>query len=149
MRLEDEIQQPLFKSEYRKLVVNLVFTGSWINVKTSEMLKPFKITVQQFNILRILRGQHPKPATVNMLIDRMLDKMSNVSRIIDKLERKQLVVRKICPDDRRCVDVLITEKGLRLLKKIDLLEKEWEGHFTGLSVKEAKDVNRMLDKLRT
>jgi len=148
MKLESEIQQSSFKSEHQKLVVNLVYTGSWVNVKNSKMLKSYKLTVQQFNILRILRGQYPKPATVNLLIERMLDKMSNASRIVDKLITKNLVDRKICPADRRRVDVIITEKGLKLLEKMDSIADEWESHFQNLSLKEAKQLNFLLDKLR-
>ncbi len=77
------------------------------------MLKPFKITTQQYNVLRILRGQHPNPASINLIIERMLDKMSNASRIVDKLVAKKLADRKVCPEDRRMVDVLITDKGIK------------------------------------
>ena len=148
MRLEDEIKQQSFRSEYQKLVVNLIFTGSWMSFRTHEMLKPFKLTTQQYNILRILRGQHPNPATVNLLIERMMDKMSNASRIVDRLVIKKLVERKLKADDRRCVDVLITDKGLKLLDKIGESEKLFENQFEVLTVKEAKELNKLLDKLR-
>ena len=148
MRLEDEIKQKSFKSEHQKLVVNLLLTGSWVSFKSYEMLKPFKLTTQQYNILRILRGQHPNPATVNLLIERMMDKMSNASRIVDRLVLKKLVERKLKADDRRCVDVLITDKGLKLLEKIEEQEKVFETRFNSLTIKEAKELNRLLDKLR-
>lgn len=148
MKLEDEIKQQSFRNEYQKLAVNLIFTGSWINFKSYEMLKPFKLTTQQFNILRILRGQYPNPATVNLLIERMMDKMSNASRIVDKLVGKKLVERKLKEDDRRCVDVIITDKGLKLLDKIEAGEKQMERTFETLTVKEAKELNTLLDKLR-
>jgi len=112
------------------------------------LFKPYGITLPQYNILRILRGQHPKPATVNLLIDRMLDKTSNASRIVDKLETKEFVTRKQCPDDRRTVDVLITQKGLDLLEEMDKVEG---GHQTGiinLSEADAKELNRILDQIR-
>lgn len=149
MKLEDEIKQKAFRSEYQKLAINLVFTGNWVEATSSEQLKPFKLTLHQFNLLRILRGQYPKPATVNLLIERMLDKMSNASRIVDRLLEKKLVERKTCSNDRRCVDVLITRKGLDLLKKIDEVEKEWNNKFKTLSSKEAKELNELLDKLRS
>lgn len=148
MKLEQEIRQKKFSSEYQKLIVNITFTGSWLTMKNSEYMKPFKLTIQQFNILRILRGQHPEPATVNLLIERMLDKMSNASRIVDKLHVKKLAERTSCLNDRRCVDVRITEKGLKLLKRMDELEEKWEREFKKISVKEAKELNRLLDKLR-
>jgi DNA-binding MarR family transcriptional regulator len=98
--------------------------------------------------LRILRGQYPKPATVNLLIDRMLDKSSNASRIVDRLLVKNLVTRRICKKDRRSVDVVITEKGLELLKMIDSLQPKWRKEFETLSGEEAKKLNNLLDKLR-
>lgn len=148
MRLEDEIKQQSFRSDYHKLVVNLLFTGSWLNMKSHEMLKPFKLTTQQYNVLRILKGQFPDPATVNLLIERMLDKMSNASRIVDRLVLKTLVERKVCPKDRRRVDVRITEKGIKLLEKIAANEKDFENQLYNLSVKETKALNTLLDKLR-
>ncbi|MDQ3022201.1 MAG: MarR family transcriptional regulator [Bacteroidota bacterium] len=148
MRLEDEIKQQSFRSEYHKLVVNMFFTGSWLNFRSFEMLKPFKLTPQQFNILRILKGQFPNPATVNLLIERMLDKMSNASRIVDRLVAKKLVERKTCIKDRRCVDVRITEKGITLLEKIAENESKFEKQFSNLSIAEAKKINTLLDKLR-
>jgi DNA-binding MarR family transcriptional regulator len=148
MRLEEEIKQKKFNSEYHKMVVNLLFTGSWIDLKNTQLLKPFGLTLQQFNIMRILRGQYPKPATVNLLIERMLDKTSNASRIVDKLVNKKLATRKTCPEDRRSVDVLITEKGLELLKKIEALEVEFKDKFKNLSENEMKTLNNLLDKMR-
>ncbi|MEO6695905.1 MAG: MarR family transcriptional regulator [Ignavibacteria bacterium] len=148
MKLELEIKQKSFKSEYHKLAVNLVYTGNWVGAKSSYQLKQHKLTLQQYNLLRILRGQYPNPATVNLLIERMLDKMSNASRIVDRLLAKKLVERKTCSDDRRCVDVIITQKGLQLLEKIDTLEKGWLSQFKDLSSKEALELNRLLDKLR-
>jgi DNA-binding MarR family transcriptional regulator len=148
MKLEEEIKQKKFNSEYHKMVVNLLFTGSWIGLKNSQLLKPYGLTIQQYNILRILRGQHPKPATVNLLIERMLDKTSNASRIVDKLVNKKLATRKTCPEDRRSVDVLITEKGIELLEKIETVEDEFKDNFKNLSEIEMKTLNNLLDKLR-
>ncbi|MGV3540683.1 MAG: MarR family winged helix-turn-helix transcriptional regulator, partial [Rufibacter sp.] len=119
-----------------------------LQLRQSAVFKTFGITLPQYNILRILRGQHPKPATVNLLIERMLDKTSNASRIVDKLEAKQLVTRTQCPTDRRTVDILITEKGLALLKQIDHLDG---GKLVGeshLTAQEAETLSQLLDKLR-
>jgi len=148
MKLEEEIKQKKFNSEYHKLVVNLLFTGGWIGFYHSQQLKPYGLTIQQYNILRILRGQYPKPATVNLLIERMLDKTSNASRIVDKLVNKKFATRKICPEDRRSVDVLITDKGLELLKEIEIFEEENQKKFENLSENEIKNLNNLLDKLR-
>ncbi|MBK7159093.1 MAG: MarR family transcriptional regulator [Ignavibacteria bacterium] len=148
MKIEEEIKQDKFKSEYQKLAINLIFTGNWINSKNAELLKPYKLTSQQYNLLRILRGQYPKPVTVNLLIERMLDKMSNASRIVDRLVKKNLVLRKSCPEDRRRVDIVITVKGMKLLDKIDLDEDKWEKRFENLTAKEATELNNFLDRLR-
>ncbi|MBK6538280.1 MAG: MarR family transcriptional regulator [Ignavibacteria bacterium] len=148
MKIEDEIKQDKFKSEYQKLAINLIFTGNWINSSNAELLKPYKLTSQQYNLLRILRGQYPKPVTVNLLIERMLDKMSNASRIVDRLVKKNLVLRKSCPEDRRRVDIVITDKGMKLLDKIDLDEDKWEKRFENLTAKEATELNNFLDRLR-
>ena len=148
MKIEEEIKQTEFRNEYQKLAINLLYTGNWINAKNLEFLKPHKLTLQQFNILRILRGQYPNPATVNLLIERMLDKMSNASRIVDKLVAKKLVLRNSCPEDRRRVDIIITNKGLRLLEKIEKDENKWDEKFKNLSLNEAIELNNYLDKLR-
>ena len=148
MRIEDEIKQKSFRSQNQKLIVNLLLTGSWISFKSYEMLKPFQLTTQQYNVLRILRGQYPEPATINLLIDRMMDKMSNASRIVDRLEKKKLVDRRLKAEDRRCVDVMITDKGIKLLEKIGEREKEYENNLFNLTAKEAKILNGLLDKLR-
>jgi DNA-binding MarR family transcriptional regulator len=148
MKIEDEIQQKAFKDEYQKAYINVVFTAGWLQVKQAALFKPFGITLPQFNVLRILRGQHPKPATVNLLIERMMDKTSNASRIVDKLEAKGLVSRKQCPNDRRSVDILITETGLQLLKKMDGATDGKNIGLTNLTTAEAAELNRLLDKIR-
>ena len=148
MEIGEEIKQSKFSSEYQKLMINLGFTASWAERITSSKLKSFKLTPQQFNILRILRGQHGNPATINLLTERMIDKSSNASRLVDKLIVKDLVSRRECPSDRRQVDVSITKKGLDLLAKIDKEEEEWIKEFKGLSIAEAKELNKLLDKLR-
>lgn len=148
MKLEEEIRQKKFNTEHEKLVVNILFTGNWMNLENSKHLKTFGLTLPQYNILRILRGQHPNPATVNLLIERMLDKSSNASRIVDRLLLKSLVTRRTCKNDRRSVDVTITEKGLELLKKIDNRQDVWREKFKTLTVDEAKNLNNLLDKLR-
>ena len=151
MRLEDEIKQPHFQSESQKAYINIVFTASWLGQRQSAAFRPLGLTAPQFNVLRILRGQHPLPATVALLIDRMLDKTSNASRIVDKLEEKQLVTRVVCPANRRAVDIRITEAGLALLQKIDeenLLADAFAG-ADKLAADELKTLNELLDKLRS
>lgn len=149
MRIEDEIKQATFRDEYQKAIINLVYTNSWLQLRQATAFKAFGLTLPQFNILRILRGQHPLPATVALLIDRMLDKTSNASRIVDRLEEKKLVTRTVCPANRRAVDIRITPAGLELLKTIDdsgLMENNGTQHLTAA---EARQLNTLLDKIRT
>lgn len=149
MGIAEDIKQKKFKNEFSKAVVNIIYTNSWLNQKHFSLFRPFGLTTPQFNILRILRGQHPEPSTVNMLIERMLDKSSNASRIVDKLEEKELVLRRQCKDDRRAVDVFISEKGLELLKELDVAMDEWEGSAPNLSEEESRILNSLLDKMRS
>jgi DNA-binding MarR family transcriptional regulator len=111
-------------------------------------LKKSGITGAQYNILRILRGQYPNPASVNLLKERMLDKMSDASRLVERLLQKDLVDRKICPDDRRRVEVIITERGLNLLKELDQKDDEFDVLFKSLDENEVKAANDLLDKMR-
>jgi len=149
MKIGKEIKQAKFKNEYQKMLINILFTSGWLNQKHACNLKPFGISTQQYNILRILRGQHPKPATVNLLIERMLDKNSNASRLVEKLRLKKLVERAICPNDRRAVNVAVTKKGLALLSELDKLEEIFTEGLKKLSEQEAKQINLLLDKLRS
>lgn len=148
MELEKEIQQARFDTQYQKLIVNILYTGGWMHGLQAQRLKPYGISPQQYNILRILRGQHPNPATINLLQQRMLDRMSNASRLVEKLRVKGLAERRICPEDRRAVDVLITQQGLAVLAELDQSAGEWEERFRILNEAEASQVNTLLDKLR-
>ena len=149
MKIEDEIKQPKFRNEYHKLAVNLSYTANWISRSVGQILKPYKLTPQQFNVLRILRGQQPKPASINLITERMIDKMSNASRLVDKILAKGLVERQVCPNDRRQVDVIITEKGSQLLAELDVLVDKYNDKLATLSTKEAQELNELLDKLRS
>jgi DNA-binding MarR family transcriptional regulator len=115
MKIEQAIQQPVFRDARQKAGINLLYTASWFNGKITRMLKPFGITLPQFNILRILKGQHGKAIPLCQVTERMLDPMSNTSRLIDKLVEKGFVDRRQCPMDRRQVDLLLTEAGLKLI----------------------------------
>ncbi len=148
MRLEDEIQQKKFKSEFQKLAVNLSYTYNWYNYINEMHFKSVDITPQQFNVLRILRGQHPNTCNLKLVKERMLDRMSDASRIIDKLKNKGFVARTECPNDRRNVDLIITEKGLELLRSLDFIDENHKNTFKNLSLAEVKTLNDLLDKLR-
>ena len=148
MKLEEEIKQKKFRNEYHKLAVNIFYTHGWLINNQAAFLKKHDLTSAQFNILRILRGQYPNPASINLLKERMLDKMSDASRLVERLKQKDLVDRKICPEDRRRVEVLITEKGMKLLGEIDKHDDEIDQAFKKLNLSEAKTVNKLLDKMR-
>ncbi len=148
MKLELEIKQPKFRNEYHKLAVNILYTNGWLVNLYANLFSKYDITSNQFNILRILRGQYPNPATVNLLKERMLDKMSDASRLVERLRIKGFIKRDLKPNDRRCVDVVITDKGLHLLKEIDKLNDKHDSFLKKLSESEAKKLNNLLDKLR-
>ncbi|MEY5034684.1 MAG: hypothetical protein RL447_1062 [Bacteroidota bacterium] len=148
MSLEQDIQQSKFRNEHQKAVVNLLFTVGWLKEQTRAIFDPEEITPQQFNILRILRGSHPKPLSTQAIRDRMLEKMSDTSRIVDRLIVKGLVKKVTCESDRRLVDVQITDKGRKLLERIDLKENEMDEIVKGLNEAEAKELNQLLDKIR-
>jgi DNA-binding MarR family transcriptional regulator len=148
MSIQNDIKQTKFKSVHNKLIVNLMFTNNWLSNSQSKILKPYGITIQQYNVLRILRGQHPKPVRINDIIDRMMDKMSNASRLVDKLLQKSLVERTECPADRRAVDVIITPLGLELLSTLDSKQDKWEKILHSLNESEAEQLSQLLDKLR-
>ena len=150
MKIEEEIKQNKpFKSEHQKAVVNLMFTASWWAQHATRLLRPYGISQEQYNILRILRGMHPQPATIKTLTERMLDKNSNASRLVEKLKQKKLLDRLECPNDRRRVDITITESGLRMLDETSLLmEGNMSTYFNTLTVEEAQQLNDLLDKMR-
>lgn len=148
MKLESEIKQSKFKSEREKLVVNILFTHSWLSGTMQELFKSNGITMQQYNILRILRGQQPNPSTLNLLRDRMIDKQSDVSRLVDRLLKKKLITRKPSKEDRRKMDVNISASGLKLLETMDAQADRMFDVTQALSEKEVGTVNDLLDKLR-
>jgi len=149
MKIEEAIQQKQFRSVYQKTVVNILYTAGWLNQITTNYLRPFGISGEQYNILRILRGMHPETATVKTLTERMLDRMSNASRLVEKLKQKELVDRRECPFDRRRVDISITQKGLDLLDETaKFMDQDYDRRLEVLCPEEADELNRILDKLR-
>lgn len=149
MTIEEAIQQKTFTSEQHKTAVNLLYTASWLRNLTGQILKPFGITHEQFNVLRILRGQHNKAILLKDITCRMLDRSSNTSRIVEKLRQKGLAERVEAPTDRRGVHISITKKGLALLKNIDALFADDRVHGgKSLSAAQIKQLNQLLDKYR-
>jgi DNA-binding MarR family transcriptional regulator len=147
MSLEKDINQKLFRNEYQKGIINLIYTYNWMNEKMKKVFDKEEVTGQQYNILRILRGAG-KPISTLQIRDRMLDKMSDTSRIVDRLVLKGLAQKTICKNDKRLVDVSISPKGKKLLEKIDQYEKDMDAIFGNLSEAEAKTLNKLFDKIR-
>lgn len=148
MGIDHDIHQSKFRNDYQKASVNLLYTYGWLTERTKELFATEDITPQQFNILRILRGSYPQPLSTLQIRERMLDKMSDTSRIVDRLIMKGLVKKATCKTDRRLVDVMITDKGKKLLERLDERQDELDNIISNLSLKEAAALSDLLDKLR-
>jgi DNA-binding MarR family transcriptional regulator len=149
MNIEEEIKQTKFRNVQQKAILNILFTSNWIQSKQKDFFEPHGITGQQYNILRILRGQHPNRISATEIKNRMLDKNSDVSRLIDRLIVKDLVVKNRCPKDKRASDIVISEAGLDLLKKLDATINELDLQLIGLSNEDAIALSGLLDKSRS
>lgn len=148
MRIEQVIKLSKSIDEWHKISINLLYTSNFFRDKQQQFFKNYDLTMQQYNVLRILRGQYPVPVSINVVRDRLLDKSSDVSRIIDRLIIENWVNKKVSATDRRLVDIIISEKGLEVLKKID---DEFDGltnMYQSLTNEEAIILNILLDKLR-
>jgi len=147
MSIDKDINQRKFRNDYQRVSINLIYTYNWANEQVKQIFDQYEITGQQFNILRILRGAG-EPLSTLQIRQRMLDKMSDTSRIVDRLLKKGLVKKITCKADRRLVDVTISDKGLKLLEKMDRHDNDMEAVFKNLTDAEAKTLNKLLDKLR-
>jgi DNA-binding MarR family transcriptional regulator len=147
MKIEEEISQPKFRNATQKALINVIFTSHWILDKQQSFFKPFGITSQQFNILRILRGQYPQGISGATLKARMMDKNSDVSRLLDRLEVKELIEKRLCPSDKRATDIFITQKGLDVLAELDKNQTEFDA-ILALTDSEAMLLSELLDKAR-
>jgi len=149
MKLEEELKQVRpFSNERQKAMVNIMFTNGWVNDQFREFMKSYDLTQQQYNVLRILRGSEPKPLSTSCIRDRMIDRMSDASRIVDRLVKKGLVNRVQCPRDRRLVEIRISDKGLELLSQIDANQESMHQSLGTLSDDELRLLNDLLDRLR-
>ncbi len=148
MKIEEEIQQPKFRNAHQKAVINLLYTANWLMDKNNSFFKAYGITNQQFNILRILRGQHPQKISGAEIKSRMIDKNSDVSRLLDRLIAKKLIEKSQCPNDKRAADVMITKSGLDLLKIIDKKMDQTDSAVMNLTSQEAEQLSLLLDKSR-
>jgi MarR family transcriptional regulator, 2-MHQ and catechol-resistance regulon repressor len=148
MGIEKDIQQLKFRNPRQKAGINLIYTLAWMREKTKAIFDSEDITPQQFNILRILRGSFPNPLSTLQIRERMLEKMSDTSRIVDRLITKGLVKKVTCKNDRRLVDVIITDKGKKMLERLDARQDEIDGVLGNLSEKDANILSELLDKIR-
>jgi DNA-binding MarR family transcriptional regulator len=147
MGIEQDIQQPNFRNEFQKMGINLLFTANWLNEQIGKILSEEGVTQQQYNILRILRGS-TKPLSTLKIRERMLDKMSDTSRIVDRLIAKELVVKNTCEKDKRLVDITLSPKGLSLVDQLDRYNDRIDALLKGINESEAKLINQILDKIR-
>ena len=147
MSLEKDINQAKFNNDHEKVMVNIIYTANWMNEQLKYFFDKVDITQQQFNILRILRGAG-SPISTLQIRQRMLDKMSDTSRIVDRLLVKGLVKKTICPADKRLVDVSISTKGKKILEKIDASQNEMDAICKSLTDTDAQIINDLLDKMR-
>ena len=143
-----ETKAPRYESAFHEALVNVSYTYNWCNDKVKQAVSPYDITSQQFNVLRILRGQFPNPSTINLIKSKMLDKMCDASRIVDRLVQKNLVIKNTSNHDKRAVDILINDKGLTLLKRIDDEVNISSIFSPNLTVEEAEQLVVLLDKAR-
>ena len=148
MKLEEAIKQKKFGNEFEKAVVNILYTASWLEGINIQRFKPHGISPQQYNVLRILRGSHPNPVMLGEITERMIDKNSNATRLVEKLRLKGFLKRDICKTNRRQVDITITSKGLTLLEELDAHIDEWQNSHMKIKKSEVQLLNELLDKLR-
>jgi len=147
MGIEQDIQQASFRNEFQKMGINLLFTANWLNEQIGKILSEEGVTQQQYNILRILRGS-ATPLSTLKIRERMLDKMSDTSRIVDRLIAKELVVKNTCEKDKRLVDITLSPKGLDLVDQLDQFNDRIDALLKGINASEAATMNQILDKIR-
>ena len=149
MSLEQSIFQSKFDSEQEKLMINVIYSANLLNLITSRLFKPYELSPQQYNVLRILRGQKGESIALMDIEHRMLDKSSNVSRLVDKLISKDLINRSISSKDRRRIEIVITSRGLSVLNEIDVIMADMNYKIKAIiSDENAKETNLILDQLR-
>ena len=148
MEIKEEIKQSRFRNHYQEAAINILYTAGWLANQHKDFFAQFDITSQQFNILSILRGQHPNQISGSEIKSRMMDKNSDVSRLLDRLLSKGLIVKATCPEDKRAANISISAQGLELLKKSDAQISQLDNILGNLNEKEASQLSRLLDKDR-
>ena len=150
MKIEDELKSTVEYGKPKSIILNIMYTANVLTESFNEIIKPYDLSGEQYNVLRILRGQKGCPANMCIIQERMVAKTSNTTRLVDKLLLKELVTRNVCPENRRKIEVLITQKGLDLLAELDPKVNEHEDFFAKkLNNKEQEDLNNLLEKYRT
>ncbi len=150
MKIEEVIKSNVIMGDAKKVILSIMYTQNVIHDKFVELLKPYDLSGEQYNVLRILRGQKGNPANMCIIQERMLSKSSNTTRLIDKLLLKDFVTREVCPENRRKIEVLITQKGLNVLEELDPKVNEHEQLFAAnLNPEELQLLNSLLEKYRT
>ena len=148
MKLEDAIKQNHFPNPHLRAAINIYYTSARLQAFENDVLKPFGISLQQFNLLRILRGQKGNPISISEIADRMIDKMSNASRLAEKLRIKSFIERRICPMDRRRVEVVLTDRGRTVIEEASLaMDQAVTERLEKLSNQEILKLNDLLDKV--
>lgn len=149
MKIEDEIKSTIPLDISKKIILNILYIQNMTNEKFNEVLKPYDLSGEQYNVLRILRGQKGNPANMCVIQERMIAKTSNTTRLVDKLLLKNLVTRNVCPENRRKIEVMITQKGLDVLHELDPKVIEHEKQFSKkLTTEELELLNTLLEKYR-
>jgi DNA-binding MarR family transcriptional regulator len=149
MKIEDVIKTTTILNNSKRIILNVLYAQNVINEKFNEVLRPYDLSGEQFNVLRILRGQKGNPANMSVIQERMIAKTSNTTRLVDKLLLKKFVTRKVCLENRRKIEVLITQKGLLVLEELEPKVVEHEQHFSkNLNIEELEQLNRLLEKYR-
>jgi DNA-binding MarR family transcriptional regulator len=149
MKIEDEVQQRQFRNEFHKAIINLFFTNNWVTSQIKDILKPYKITIQQYNVLRILNGQYPDEVSLQDIKIRMLDKMPDISRILERLKKQELIERKTNLKDKRIMKVIISLKGRELIEKLKSCNQQIDDILQNLDLEDISLLNQILDKART
>lgn len=149
MKIEEAIHQQTFRNEYQKTSINILYTANWIESVYKDILKDHDITVQQYNILRILKGQKKEVITVSDIKERLIDKSSDVSRVIERMRKKGWIERRENEQDRRATDVLLTDAGKALVTSLDKRSADLDNVLNKLSMEEAKTLGALLDKIRS
>lgn len=150
MKFEQAIKQSKFESSQQKAILNVMYTSNWLRDNQIEVFKKFDIIPQHYNVLRILKGKHPQPVSPGDIKEVLIDKGNDITRLVDKLVKLNLVTRNLCPENRRKIDIQLTPKGLKLLEKMNApLMEEFKIIRKKLSNSEAEQLSHLLDKLRS